>query len=113
VDRLESLHQEVKLPLQLGIYLRADFEAELRKILARNFVVLDQPIHEFFNTKLQDMYLLDSLRMSHSNLSSKTSPPSVSWIFKVIGIRYSLASLGMSMEEKLSKIKAYFLSKVL
>jgi hypothetical protein len=53
------------------------------------------------------------LRISHSNLSSKMAAPSAPAIFKVIGIKYSFASLGMSIEEKLSRIKAYFFSRVL
>lgn len=113
MDGLESLDQQIELPFQLAVYLRAYLEAQLRIVLLWDFVVLDQSLNELLDAEYSIDYLFDSFRMSHSNLSSKMTPPSPYWILRVMGIRNSLASLGMSMDEKLRRICEYFLSRVL
>ena len=57
MDGLEGLDQEVELPLQLRVDLRADFEAYLCIVLARNLVILNQTLHELFNARLVRRYL--------------------------------------------------------
>lgn len=93
--------------------MSADLEAKLRIIFLWDFVVLNQSVNELLNAEYSMNYLFDSFRMSHSNLSSKITPVSPSWILRVIGMRNYFASLGISMDEKLRRIWEYFLSRVL
>ena len=113
MDGLERLYQQIELPLQLAVYLRAYLVAEFRDVLLGQLVVLDQPANEVLHAEYPQAYLLPSFRMSHSNPSSKSMLPLSASSLSSIAIVYSLTSLGMSMDEKFSRIPAYFFSRVL
>jgi hypothetical protein len=57
--------------------------------------------------------LFDSLRISHSKLSSNKLALFDEMSFKEIGMRYYFASVGMSIDEKFNRRDAYFFKRVL
>ena len=110
---LECLHQKVKFPLQFLVDLCSDLIAQVGFVLLVQLIVLNELSHELLNAIYNLVYLLVSLRMSHSNSSSKIVAPFSLVSLRLIGIMYSFASIGMSIEEKFSKIGAYLFSRVL
>ena len=113
MDGFKCLYQKLEFPFEFLVDLSSNLIAKFRNKFCIKFVVLNKPTHKLFHTISTYIYLLFSLRMSHSKLSSKIVKPLLLLSFKPMGMMYYLTSMGISMAEKLRRIGAYLFRSVL